>query len=124
MREADTYCIGFLFCKYTRGEIMNNSFYKRKGWRVKRVNILKRDNYECQECKRYGKSVDATTVHHIYPYQEYPLLALESDNLISLCNRCHELMHDRGTQEITALGKAWQTRADKKLKNKNFKDKK
>ena len=100
---------------------MDNSFYKRKGWRVKRVNILKRDDYECQECKRYGKSIDATTVHHIYPYQEYPLLALESDNLISLCNRCHELMHDRGTQEITALGKAWQVRADKKLKTKENK---
>lgn len=103
---------------------MNNSFYKRKAWRVKRVNILKRDNYECRECARYGKRVDATTVHHIYPYQEYPQLALESDNLVSLCCKCHELMHDRSTQELTALGKAWQTRAEKKLKNKNFKDKK
>ena len=103
---------------------IDNSFYKRKGWRLKRVNILKRDDYECRECRRYGKRVDATTVHHIYPYQEYPLLALESDNLISLCNRCHELMHDRTTQEITQLGKSWQVRAEKKLKNKNFKDEK
>ena len=35
----------------------------------------------------------ATTVHHIKHYDEYPELALNNDNLISLCEACHNNMH-------------------------------
>lgn len=31
----------------------------------------------CQHCKRYGKAVQATTVHHIKHADEYPELAYE-----------------------------------------------
>lgn len=43
------------------------SFYKKKTWIRKREKILKRDEYLCRECKRYGKTTQATTVHHIIP---------------------------------------------------------
>ena len=84
--------------------------YKTKRWERKRAAVLRRDEYLCQECKRYGKTTQATTVHHIYPLEDYPELALVGDNLISLCNACHERMHDRMTGEITELGKQWQER--------------
>lgn len=48
------------------------SFYKEKRWVMKRCKILKRDKYLCQESKRYGKRIDADTVHHIYPREDYP----------------------------------------------------
>ena len=38
--------------------IKNNnmhSFYIKKVWREKRKEIIKRDHYECQACKRKGK---------------------------------------------------------------------
>ena len=48
--------------------------YKNKKWERKREVILGRDDYSCQESKRYGKRVDAVTVHHIYPVEFYPEL--------------------------------------------------
>jgi|SRR5690625_1940848 len=86
------------------------NFYKTKRWRKKREVILRRDEYRCRECRRYGKTTEATTVHHIYPLEDYPQYKLTDDNLISLCNKCHEAMHDRYTGKLTSLGMAWKRR--------------
>ncbi|MDT2181402.1 HNH endonuclease, partial [Paenibacillus larvae] len=92
------------------GELMAQSFYKTTRWKQKRSKILRRDEYLCQECKRYGKSVLATTVHHINPLEQQPGLATVSWNLVSLCQQCHDKMHDRTTNVLTELGKQWQER--------------
>lgn len=93
------------------------NFYKTKAWQKKTNVIKRRDGYQCQECKRYGKSVDATTIHHIYPADEYPNYVMCNDNLISLCSACHNKMHDRLTNKITKKGQEWQ----KRVKHKIFK---
>lgn len=67
--------------------------YKTKKWNKKRAIILRRDGYKCQWCKRYGKNVEATTVHHIKHADEYPELEFEDSNLISLCASCHNKAH-------------------------------
>lgn len=82
--------------------------YKDKRWRNKRKNILRRDKYECRNCKRYGKTVKADTVHHIYFLRDYPKWWLSSWNLISLCNECHNKMHNRDSDIPTELGEYWQ----------------
>ena len=64
----------------------------------------------CRKCIRYGKRTDATTVHHIYPAAEYTKYAYKSWNLISLCAKCHNEMHDRTTNELTAAGRALKER--------------
>jgi 5-methylcytosine-specific restriction enzyme A len=69
--------------------------------------VLKRDEYRCQECKRYGKNTEATTVHHVHPLLERPDLRLVSWNLITLCGVCHGKMHDRITDQLTQLGSWW-----------------
>lgn len=97
---------------------MTNPFYKSAKWESKRKKILKRDGYQCQESKRYGKTVPATTVHHIFPLDQYPELALEEDNLISLGDKSHNTMHDRNTNAITAAGRQWQERVRDKLRAK------
>ena len=68
-------------------------FYTSRRWLKKRENILRRDGYMCQRCKRYGRRVEATTVHHIEHYDERPDLALVDSNLISLCAACHNKAH-------------------------------
>ena len=70
-----------------------SDFYTSAAWKSKREAILSRDGYMCRNCKRYGRQRPATTVHHIKHFDEFPELALESDNLISLCEACHNLMH-------------------------------
>lgn len=90
-----------------------NPFYKTTKWKHKRERILRRDEYLCQECKRYGKTTPATTVHHIEPLDSKPDLRLDGSNLISLCDACHNKMHDRDTNELTALGMGWVMRKRK-----------
>lgn len=90
--------------------VRNGSFYKSKKWVVKREKILKRDKYECQNCRRYYKTKQATTVHHIYFYEDFAELGLQNWNLISLCNECHNKMHNRTTDEPTKLGKEYQSK--------------
>ncbi|MCY1630896.1 HNH endonuclease [Bacillus paralicheniformis] len=92
-----------------------NPFYKSKRWEDKRRNILRRDQYECRECRRYGKATAATMVHHIYPLEQYPEYKLSSVNLISLCSKCHEKMHTRTNNELTELGRQWIERVKDKL---------
>ena len=84
--------------------------YKSKRWRRKRMRILRRDGFRCRECGRYGLAVDATTVHHAWPAEDFPELEWEDWNLISLCSGCHGAMHDRVSGALTDLGLSWRRR--------------
>ena len=88
----------------------SHSFYRSKAWQKKRKAILRRDKHLCRESIRYGKHVDATTVHHVFPLEEHPEWAFEDWNLISLCGEKHDAMHDRKAGKATALGRQWQER--------------
>lgn len=68
-------------------------FYKTMAWRRKRLEILERDNYECQLCKREGKYNKGNTVHHIKHLEDRPDLALVDDNLLTVCGACHNKEH-------------------------------
>lgn len=84
------------------------AFYNSSEWRHKRKAIQERDQFECQSCKRQGKvSLDVyepnkngrkkikLVVHHIKELEHHPDLALEDDNLETLCVDCHNKIHDR-----------------------------
>lgn len=90
---------------------MTKPFYKSTKWEHKRSVVLRRDEYLCRECKRYGKTTPATTVHHIIPLTWCLLynvaLALANINLVSLCGKCHDKMHDRASDKLTVLGLEW-----------------
>lgn len=90
-------------------------FYLTSKWKRKRKKILRRDEYLCQEAKRYGRTESAEMVHHIFTKEEYPELAFEDWNLISLSNRSHNSMHKRGTHELTAKGLIWQEKQKKEF---------
>ena len=82
--------------------------YKSSAWKRKRLYILSRDDYECQESRRYGKTAVANTVHHIYPIEYYPELTYIDWNLLSVSESMHNTFHDRENNEITDKGKHWQ----------------
>jgi 5-methylcytosine-specific restriction enzyme A len=80
------------------------TFYKSAAWQLLRLEVLKRDNYECQECKRHGRVYTdqhdpdkhkRLDVDHIKEIYTNPELALEIDNLETLCVRCHNKKHKR-----------------------------
>lgn len=52
-----------------------------------------RDGYMCQRCKKYGKQVEGTIVHHIKEADEYPELSWNIDNMETVCMACHNKLH-------------------------------
>lgn len=85
--------------------------YKKKRWIRLRLSVLKRDKYQCQECKRKGVIRDADMVHHCNP--DALDMFYDTGNLISLCNTCHNTMHDRITDELTENGMKWLLRSQR-----------
>lgn len=79
-------------------------FYKTEEWRRLREEVLRDCHYECQLCLSRGKYTRAQTVHHVNEVRKKPWLALSrtyiedgqrKPNLIPLCNRCHNEVHER-----------------------------
>lgn len=79
-------------------------------WQAVRMLALRRDKFRCRDSARYGKVVGATTVHHVWPAEDYPEFAYCLWNLISLSTGAHDEMHDRKTRKLTAKGIAWKNR--------------
>lgn len=79
----------------------HNPFYDTPRWRRTRERALRRDNYQCQNCRRYGRIVSATEVHHKQHLEDAPEKAYDLANLISLCQACHNKMHpEKGTSSL------------------------
>ena len=70
--------------------LKEQGFYVGRAWRRCRKLVLQRDNYLCPACLRQGRMTVATEVHHIIPLEDRHDLALDIDNLMSLCHECHE----------------------------------
>ena len=83
---------------------MPDRFYNNTKWRHLREVILRRDGYQCQLSKRYGKFIPATYVHHIFPREEFPEYTYEAWNLISLSHQKHMEMHEATTGELSPAG--------------------
>ncbi len=79
--------------------------YHSAKWRKKRAYILKLDNYMDIIDKRYGRTTEATTVHHIYPAKIYPKYAFADWNLISVSQKTHNRLENRQTGELTEAGR-------------------
>ncbi len=105
---------GRIIEQYFTAEEDYSYFYKTKEWERKREVILRRDNYQCKQCSRYGKVAGANTVHHIITLQVRPDLKLNNKNLVSLCESCHEKMHNKFNFELSKLGEKWKERTLRK----------
>lgn len=80
-------------------------FYSLGLWKDHRYQIMERDHFECQKCKlekrftlvqpNAKRQKDRAYVHHIAELKPFPWLALHHDNLVTLCHKCHEEVHDR-----------------------------
>lgn len=97
---------------------MPDAFYLSPRWRRLREKILRRDNYQCQISKRYGRLVAADTVHHIFPRESYPEYQWEPWNLISVCASVHDSLHNRDTNELTQKGLDLMERTARKYENR------
>lgn len=88
-----------------------NPFYHTRLWKNKRLEILERDNYECQWCASEGHVTSSNhsilEIDHIKELEDYPELALDDDNLRTLCKPCHNKRHERFQFRKQAKEKKW-----------------
>lgn len=84
---------------------MNDRFYDSPKWEAKRKHIMRRDSYQCQISKRYGRLIPAELVHHVFPLDEFPEYAFADWNLLSISVKVHNRLHDRQTNELTEEGR-------------------
>lgn len=64
-------------------------FYKSNEWEIVRELALARDGYQCVMCRWRGIKKAADMVHHIVPIKKDWSKRLDLDNLMSLCDGCH-----------------------------------
>ena len=82
----------------------DRDFYDCEKWLRLRGCVLRRDKYMCQLCLNKNVMTQADHVHHILPREHFPEYELCDWNLISLCFRCHNEMHNRFTGELSKQG--------------------
>lgn len=109
---SDSHCSN---CKDNYKSNNNNkdtqSIYNSKAWRVLTKVIEQRDNNLCLVCLSNKRISYKDTVHHIVPLRDDVSLAYNKDNLICLCESCHQKVHSAYKQ-----GRASKSATQKKLK--------
>lgn len=68
---------------------MSHSDYTSIEWRVTSIMIKRRDNFECQVCKK----IYNLNVHHVLYIPYVPLWFYPQEYLITLCEFCHGKEH-------------------------------
>ena len=71
-----------------------NKFYKSREWnKVRQLTIVK-DHALCKDCLDRNIITPYNTVHHIVPIKDDWNKRLDVDNLICLCESCHQKRHN------------------------------
>ncbi|WP_250455985.1 HNH endonuclease, partial [Clostridium tertium] len=70
-----------------------NKFYKSKEWNTVRQLAIVRDHALCKDCLDNNVITPYNTVHHIVPIKEDWSRRLDINNLICLCESCHQKRH-------------------------------
>ena len=83
-------------------------FYTTAAWRKARAAVLKEHGGLCQACLTKGIIEPAVHVHHRIPLTpenlDDPRIALDSSNLMALCEECHAEQHRTKRWRCDALG--------------------
>lgn len=69
------------------------ALYTSYSWRKLREQVLKDNNYMCAKCKAEGVVTEAIEVHHVIPVALRWDLRYEYNNLMCLCDKCHDDIH-------------------------------
>lgn len=82
------------------------SVNSHRRFRKLRMDIIVRDNGECVRCRvLYNKWTPNTLdkplhAHHIKGQTEYPELAWEPNNIVTLCQDCHDVYEKGKVHEL------------------------
>lgn len=80
----------------------SQTFYNSKPWKIAREIVRRRDSGLCIVCRDNKEIVSSDVVHHIVPLKEDRDKGLDINNLICLCDSCHNIIHreiDKGIDD-------------------------
>lgn len=66
------------------------AWYSLKAWRTLRWEVLKRDQFTCQMCRRLEGNTARLVADHKKPHRGDPALFWAEGNLQTLCKPCHD----------------------------------
>lgn len=75
-------------------------YLQNSEWRELREKVLIRDNYRCNKCKCYPSNNKPLHIHHIIERCQWWEDSL--DNLIALCQSCHNEIHSKWVKSLHA----------------------
>ncbi|GGC63226.1 hypothetical protein GCM10011387_16050 [Pedobacter quisquiliarum] len=70
-------------------------------WRIVRLKVLLRHQFQCQRCNNYSES---NHIHHTYYVQDHLPWDIAENSLQTLCPSCHRMVHE--TTKIPIKAKA------------------
>lgn len=71
-----------------------NKFYKSREWNSVRQLAIVRDHALCKDCLNKNTITPYNTVHHVVPIKHDWNRRLDINNLICLCESCHQKRHN------------------------------
>ena len=91
-------CRSCCYCGDTMNKDPNiEAFYTSRRWRQCRAAFIRERGGLCERCMGRGLITPATQVHHRIPLTTDnlgdPAVALSFDNLMALCDECHNEQH-------------------------------
>lgn len=85
-------CCGELSPSWQGGKTKGQKKRMLQEYKDWRIAVFKRDNFTCAVCLTVGKNLNA---HHIKPWSKYKKLRLDINNGITLCKKCHKIIHTK-----------------------------
>jgi len=83
--------------------MVQRTAYASVAWRQLRLEVLQRDDYQCQ-IKLAGCTRAATSVDHITPVHNAPDLALDAFNCRAACQHCNSVLGARYGNKLRNRG--------------------
>lgn len=65
--------------------------YNSPQWQKKRLEIMRRDNWKCLNCKTTFKALH---IHHLYYEKDTKIWEYDNECYVTLCEDCHEQIHE------------------------------
>ena len=90
-------------------DIYANPFYKSQAWINLSKNYKRKVGGICEECYKHGIITRGEIVHHIEHLNESnisdPDVALNEENLVLLCRKCHGKAHSERRWAVDSDGR-------------------
>ena len=74
---------------------LRQTMYARSFWKEIAKEVIKRDEYKCKKCESSHTAKNKLHAHHIKPWAGNPNFRFDLNNIITICQTCHNWIHSK-----------------------------